>query len=304
MIQKLTEAISIVFTESGFSSSNCVHVKDGASTLMIDSGAGAAMTPVEPWTVDMLLCSHHHLDHIGGNDMFTKAVIRAHPFEREAMQSCGKLLASDSWSELMDVENFMMSKTLFGKPNRLYEPFRVDGDLADGQVVECGRTKINVMHTPGHTAGHCSFYFPADGIVFTGDICLTAVGPWYGDSDSSIESFIASINRIIDLKPRLLVTGHCTRVVEENIGAVLAEYRDRIMRREEKILGYVKRNPSTIHELAKMHFIYPEHPSDFVLYWEKSIVRTHLNRLMAMGEMCLGDNGRYFAAVTPQKAAS
>ena len=304
MIQKLTDNISVVFTESGFSSSNCMHVKDGADTLMIDSGAGAAMAPVEPWTVGTLLCSHHHLDHIGGNDLFTKAVIRAHPVEREAMQSCGKLLASDSWSELMDVENFMMSKTLFGKPNRLYEPFRVDEDLADGQVVKCGSTTIEVMHTPGHTAGHCSFWFPDHGIVFTGDICLTAVGPWYGDSDSSIEDFIASIDRIIALKPRVLVTGHFTRVLEEKIPATLTEYRDRIMRREEKILGYVRRNPATIHELAKMHFIYPDHPTDFVLYWEKSIVRNHLNRLMALGEMCLGDNGRYFAAVAPQRAAS
>ncbi len=302
MIQKLTDTISVIFTESGFSSSNCIFVKDG-STLMIDSGAGAAMVPAEPWNIDALLCSHHHLDHIGGNDMFTKAVISAHPIERAAMQSCGKLLASDSWSELMDVENFMMSKTIFGKPNRLYEPFRVDEDLSDEQVVECGRTRINVLHTPGHTAGHCSFWFPGEGIVFTGDICLTAVGPWYGDRDSSIGDFISSINRIIDLKPRILVTGHYTRVVEEGIGGVLAEYRDRIMRREEKILDYVKRNPSTIHELAKMHFIYPEHPSDFVLYWEKSIVRTHLNRLMALDEMCLGENGRYFAAV-PRKAAS
>ncbi|MBN2160314.1 MAG: MBL fold metallo-hydrolase [Spirochaetes bacterium] len=301
MIQKLTETISVVFTESGFTSSNCMLVRDDIR-LMIDSGAGKALAEADPGSIEVLLCSHHHLDHIGGNDLFARAVIKAHPLEKEAMRSCGKLLASDSWSELMDAENFLFSKTISGKPNRLHEPFRVDEDLAEGQVIDCGRTKITVMHTPGHTAGHCSFLFD-DGIVFTGDICLTKVGPWYGDSDSDIDDFISSVNRIIDLRPRILVTGHLDGVLTENIGPTLAEYRDRVMKRDEKIFAYVKRNPSTIHELAKLHFIYPEHPTDFVLYWEKSILRNHLKRLIDRGEMCLGDNGRYFAARV-ERAAS
>lgn len=294
MIHPLTDTISMVFTEGGFSSSNCVLIRDAVPTI-IDSGAGKALIDAKPQEIEVLLCSHHHLDHICGNDFFNHAVIMAHPIEKAAMQSCAKILASDSWNDLMDAENFFMSKTIMGKPNRLHEPFRVDKDLSEGQVVDCGRTKITVMHTPGHTAGHCSFLFEKEGIIFTGDICLSAVGPWYGDSDSNVDDFVASINRIIDLKPRMVVTGHLMKVLTENIGPTFIEYRGRIMKREENILAYVKRNPCTIHELAKMHFIYPDHSTDFVLYWEKSILRNHLRRLRGAGEIALGDNDRYFA---------
>ncbi len=43
--------------------------------------------------------------------------------------------------------------------------------LKDGQIFDLGDRKVEVLHTPGHTAGHCSFLYDRERILFSGDIC-------------------------------------------------------------------------------------------------------------------------------------
>lgn len=45
----------------------------------------------------------------------------------------------------------------------------VERDLEDGGEVSFGNTRLEVIHTPGHTPGHISLYQPDDKILFTGD---------------------------------------------------------------------------------------------------------------------------------------
>ncbi len=43
-------------------------------------------------------------------------------------------------------------------------------DLNTMTTLELGGTKVQVLHTPGHTAGHVVFYFPIEKMVFAGDL--------------------------------------------------------------------------------------------------------------------------------------
>jgi len=296
MIKKITDRISAVFTEDGFSSGNCVLVEDTVS-LMIDSGAGRALKEARPERINILLNSHHHIDHMGGNDFFPAAVKMAHPLEIEFMQVPEKLSATDAWKELMDQDCFLHAREINGRPNRLYQPWHIDEIMQPGQILECGHTRIRVIHTPGHTAGHCSFHFPEENILFLADICLSKVGPWYGGSDSSVDDFIRSIDAVREMKPEMVVTGHYTDILRENIDAILVEYRDRILKREGRILDYLKDTPSTIHELAGKRFIYPDHPNPFVVYWEKSMIMKHLERLIELGEVTREEGNRFRTTV-------
>jgi len=119
--------------------SNAYFVADepGGRGVLIDSGG-----PVEPLleaidrhgvTVEHLLLTHHHADHVAGNPTFKERLdveIVAHPLEAE---------------QLLDVD-------------RTIEP---------GEALEVGDLRIDPLHTPGHTAGMLSFL--VDGHVFTGD---------------------------------------------------------------------------------------------------------------------------------------
>ncbi len=298
MIQKITGSVSVVFTEDGFTTSNCLLVDDSGHRLMVDSGAGSILASVSPETVDTLLISHHHLDHISRNDDFTTARIYAHPIENRAMNTPEKLTATDGWEELMDGEASDHASELGQIADvmpRVFEPWRVDADLSDGQVIRCGSQEIVVLHTPGHTAGHCSFYFPGIEFAFLGDVCLTKVGPWYGDDDSGVDDFIATMNRLIGLKLRKVATGHVPSVVEGDLRGIFIEYRDRIMKRENRILSALREGPASIHDIAARRLIYREHPTSFVLFWEKSMVKKHLERLVAQGAAKKDESGLFHA---------
>lgn len=296
MLQKISDRLFMVFTEQGFTYSNCFLVEDDIR-LLIDSGAGDALAEIHPEAIDILVNSHHHIDHIRGNDLFPHARILAHPLEHSYYESPEKLSAISGWDELMEVNPLEAPVTQKVKPEEVTKIWRVDGAFRDEEVIDCGATRMIVYHTPGHTDGHCSFFFPDREVLFTGDICLTKVGPWYGEPNASIESFLSSIQRVIDLKPSVVVTGHVDHVVTENIEASMLEYRDRILKREQRILAYLTQHAVNIHQLADQHLIYKLHPSSFVLYWEKTNLLKHLDRLIQLGQVERVEEGRYRARV-------
>jgi glyoxylase-like metal-dependent hydrolase (beta-lactamase superfamily II) len=44
-----------------------------------------------------------------------------------------------------------------------------DGYLTDHEIIQIGKLKARVIHTPGHTPGCVSFYFEHEKVVITGD---------------------------------------------------------------------------------------------------------------------------------------
>ena len=278
MLLRVGEHVFVVFNENGYTYGNCILVDDDIR-LMIDSGAGKELEQVQPENIDILINTHHHYDHVRGNELFTRAQVLLHPIEHSCIQNLEKVLAVDGWDELMDQDLYNLKDLDHGS---FPERWRVDGEINDGQVVDCGSTRFMVLHTPGHSKGHCSFYFPNEDLVFLGDICLTMVGPWYGESQTDLGEFIASIDRIIEMGPAAVVTSHVNQVFD-NPRPALTEYRDRILKREQRILRQIKANPGTIDQLAEKHLIYRQHPSLPVLFWEKSMLRNHLERLIKLG---------------------
>ncbi|MGE5397355.1 MAG: MBL fold metallo-hydrolase [Chitinophagales bacterium] len=294
MLQKLSEKVSMVFAEEGFTFGHCLLVEDDVR-LLIDSGAGKALQDAHPEHIDILINSHHHIDHIRGNDQCPNAKVFLHPLEQQCLREPEKLVAVTGWNELMG-EDLATSDNLGITMEQMVKSWQISGDIVDGQIIDCGSTKIEVLHTPGHSSGHCSFFFPEDGLVFLGDICLTKVGPWYGGPEADIDEFIDSINRIIDLKPEKITTGHMNKVSTDYHD--LIEYRNRIFKRENKILETLKQQPKSINELADQHLIYRLHPSVFVLFWEKYMLKNHLERLIRMNAIEKEEEGRYYTKQT------
>jgi glyoxylase-like metal-dependent hydrolase (beta-lactamase superfamily II) len=294
MIRPIGNKIKAIFTEDGFTACNCLLIEDDVN-VMIDSGAGRILSEVDTAAVDILINSHRHLDHIWGNERMANAKVLAHPLERTAMQDPYKVAALDGWNQLMNEDFKTKAGELGALAERLQKPWRVDGEINDGETIDCGGTSMEVLLTPGHTSGHCSFFFPKENLVFMADICLSAVGPWYGEEQSDIDDFLTSIDRIIALKPKMILTGHRTTPVDKDIPEVLGEYRNRLLKREDRILQCVQGHPLSIDELAEMKIIYREHPSIFVLYWEKSMIKKHLEHLIKSERAQKREDGRYQA---------
>ncbi len=123
-------------------------LKDNYGVLLHDpaNGATAAIdapeaAPVETalkttgWLLSDILVTHHHADHTGGiaelKERYGCRVVAPH-----------------------------------GEAARI--PL-VDATVREDDEVRVGALRGRVLETPGHTAGHISYFFPADKLAFVGD---------------------------------------------------------------------------------------------------------------------------------------
>jgi len=294
MFVSLGDGVSLMLN-AGFGSSNCLFV-EGERRVLVETGGGKALAGIEPDSVDMVINTHRHIDHVKGNGLFPRAKVCVHAREKAAMDEVDLVAASGGWNRFMEggFQDYMNEFPVATSDLYVHRP--VDGTLCDGEVIDCGRSRIEVLHTPGHTAGHCSVFLPEEEVLFAGDICLTAAGPCYADPDADIDELMGSIDRLIAIKPKALVSSHSKKIYNGDSAKVLVEFRDRVLKREDRVLSAIKKKPSDIHTLAGMRLIYAMHPSHFVVFWEKCMIEKHLVRLEKAGLAGSSDEGVWYAA--------
>ena len=114
---------------------------------------------IKQWglTVDLLLFTHLHFDHLWGLtwalQTFPEAKAYAHPVE--LAQAVSPEAQMRTWGFEVPEGAFDLSQI---RPLPSDEPLRL-GDLP-----------IYDLFVPGHTAGHVAYYLPSERIVFTGDV--------------------------------------------------------------------------------------------------------------------------------------
>ena len=103
-----------------------------------------------------LLITHGHVDHTGG----AGAIARDYSVS-------AYLHPDDDW--LAQAPESQL-RALFGMvPAGDYRPPETFTALADGEVLDLAGMELEVLHTPGHTPGHCCFLLRDEGILFSGD---------------------------------------------------------------------------------------------------------------------------------------
>lgn len=79
--------------------------------------------------------------------------------------------------------------------------------LHDGDVLDLGGRKLEVIHTPGHSPGHCCFYERERKYLYSGDLiyqgCLDA---FYPTTDP--QQFYRSVRRVRSYEIERLLPGH------------------------------------------------------------------------------------------------
>jgi glyoxylase-like metal-dependent hydrolase (beta-lactamase superfamily II) len=133
--------------------------------------------------VTYILNTHGHFDHTDGNSALkaaTGAPLAMHPADVPLLQASG----GAAWFGLR------------GDPSP-----PPDLELADGDELAVGTLRFQVLHTPGHTPGHVSFYEPSAGVVFDGDV-LFARGVGRTDlPGGSWNQLLDSIRRVLFALP-------------------------------------------------------------------------------------------------------
>lgn len=81
--------------------------------------------------------------------------------------------------------------------------------LADGERIETSAGVLAAVSTPGHAKRHFCFHLPAAGAVFSGDLVLgEGDTTWVGEHPGAVADYLASLDRLEALAPRVLYPGH------------------------------------------------------------------------------------------------
>jgi len=254
---------------------------DGESKVLIDTGVGPKLAAelAKEKKIDLVLISHGHEDHTAGNYLFKDAKICCHKLDAPPVRSVEKLKELYGLPPGAELEKFLdlYLRDFFGLKDS-----SVDLEFRNGHVFDLGSIKLNVIHTPGHSAGHCCFFVPSERLVFLGDIDLSTFGPWYGCIDSDVDQFIKSIENIKGLDFEIAISSHKPITYgRETIKKKLDVYLNKIFEREKKLIDFLSEE-RTIQEIVPRAFIYKEFSEPKVIYehFEKIMIEKHLERLV------------------------
>jgi glyoxylase-like metal-dependent hydrolase (beta-lactamase superfamily II) len=208
---------------------NCYIVESGDRFMLVDAGLPAMWKPVgaalrklghEPGAVAALVLTHAHFDHVGfaarlqrefGVPIYVHpgdAYIASHPYryrhERNRLlyplryPRCIPLLGRMALAGALNVK---------GVDNVAVLRAGLASDLP-------GRPAV--IHTPGHTDGHCALHFPDRDAIITGDALVT-LDPYTGFTGPHIVSAaatadtrtaLASLSALADTGARTMLPGH------------------------------------------------------------------------------------------------
>lgn len=170
--------------------------------------------------------THSHYDHIAQNYLFDDVAIIDAPNSRQASEK------GYSKEEMAGhLAEGMLSKPLpedFDSKNYHIPPFAVTRWLKDGDVIDLGKRKLEVVHTPGHSPDSICLLDKDARLLWTGDTYYP--GPLYLHlPDSDLDLFIKSYERMITLSQHydVLLASHNEPCVEKTeLGKVLKAAQD------------------------------------------------------------------------------
>jgi glyoxylase-like metal-dependent hydrolase (beta-lactamase superfamily II) len=180
---------------------NAYVIRGRSRTIMIDVGLSSnyphlleCLNHIDcpPQKIDLVILSHEHLDHIGA----------AYHFNAQRTFVAAHRLAAN---KVMLRDDFSMLRKMFNEPD---VPIDIDIWLEEGNLIDLGNFRLNVMYTPGHTSACITLFDQNRGLLFAADTLMPGgvMGGVFGSG--SIADYIQSLERIKGLNSRILLSGH------------------------------------------------------------------------------------------------
>lgn len=186
---------------------HCYLLTGRARALLIDTGMGICdladivgqltALPVQ------VVATHVHWDHIGSHGSFSQ--IAVHPLERSWLSGSFPLPPEQVKQNLRD-ENCPFPASFSWQDFSLYTK-GASAVFVDGDVFDLGERLVEVIHTPGHSPGHCCFYEKARGWLWSGDLIYQGKLDAFYPTTDPVE-FYRSIRRVARLPITRIFPGH------------------------------------------------------------------------------------------------
>ena len=187
------------FVWESMTTNNCnSYLIDGPTRVLIDPGHSQLFDHVEQDlkqlgltidAIDLVICTHAHPDHIEGVQLFKNkpALFTLHEEEWRWAATIGKQMGAALGMDM--------------------DALKPDFFLREGNL-ELNGLSLTIIHTPGHSPGSATLYWPEQKALFTGDLIFKE---GFGRTDlpgGDSQTLKASIKRLMDLDVEWLLSGH------------------------------------------------------------------------------------------------
>jgi len=223
-------------------SANIHLVLGRTADLLIDSGMGIA--PLKP-VIDRLrqdtskpvLCfsTHSHVDHIGAAHEFAQRL--AHPLEADelAHPSAYSLNSADIPARFVTLFAnagypalwpFLIDALPFGGyalDRYAIPPAPVTETVVEGDIVDLGDWRAEVLHLPGHSPGQVGLWHAPSGRLFGADAIYD--GPLiYDGAGTSIPDYVTTLKRLRALPVTTVHGGHDPAFGRKRFQSIIGHY--------------------------------------------------------------------------------
>jgi glyoxylase-like metal-dependent hydrolase (beta-lactamase superfamily II) len=188
------------------------------SALLFDTGIGLIpLRPVVERITNLpviVLNSHTHYDHVGGNWEFDTVLAVDSVYTRANMAGFeNSRIAGD----------FLPEAFCKGAPEGAEiaafhtKPWMASGLVKDGEMIDLGGRTLEVLHVPGHTPDALALLDAENRLLFTGDTWYDA-SLWLFVRETNLEDYVVSISRLAELESKVdfLLGAHNLAIVEAN----------------------------------------------------------------------------------------
>ena len=178
-----------------------VYLIDADAPVLIDSGFGEgldkmieniASSGVDPTSIEWVILTHCHIDHIGAAARLRKRV-------------GAKLLMHELDAAIVERGDNRLTAAFCFEVD--FEPLSIDLKISGTQgLLPIAGEEIHFLHTPGHTPGSISPYLDQNGtrVLFGQDLGA----PLLPEFDCDPSAWRLSMERLLALKADVLCDGH------------------------------------------------------------------------------------------------
>ena len=244
----------------------------------------------QPEDLDRIVLTHFHADHKGHTMHFrhlSNCEVLCHPLAKEPIESFQAMMKTIGIVSPETKEQWL--SLLKSRLPHVQDNYIVDGTFRDDRPIDCGEVELIPIHSPGHTHDHTCFGLNGLEKILLVDIDLTDFGPWYGNLVSNLEEFKESIERIIDLQPKMGISSHLLGPVTDGLDEQLKRYLAYFDQRDDEILHQVAKGVDTVKQLAKVPIVYPKIPYPVYLLFEEIMLNKHIEALAKNDRILLED---------------
>ena len=198
----------------------------------------------------VIINSHTHDDHVGGNWQFPFV----YGMDTDFTRTNAKGSVEDAQAEIAPGEICGELPKGFDPKTYRTKPWHVSLFVHDGFKVNLGGRTIEVVGAPGHTPDAISLFDRANGLLFTGDTYYPAP-IWLFRPETDLDAYVASVKKLAALTPdvKIVLGAHNVPVADPSVLAELVAAIESV--RAGKIVPTEPHDGKVLYKVGKISFL-------------------------------------------------